>query len=60
MASAGYGLDQNAAVDILETIRSASGLTVAVVLKPFCFEGLRRQDEVSCMLGMIYAFLLLW
>lgn len=46
MVSAGYGLDYSAAVDILRTIRSANGFTVTIVLKPFSFEGQRRQDEV--------------
>ncbi|KAJ1436280.1 Tubulin/FtsZ, GTPase domain superfamily [Sesbania bispinosa] len=46
VASAGYGLDHTVAVDIFETVRSTNGLTVAIILKPFSFEGLRRQDEV--------------
>lgn len=51
VASAGYGLDHTVAVDIFETVRSKNGLTVAIVLKPFSFEGLRRQDEVSLVLS---------
>lgn len=46
MVSAGYGFDYLAAVDMLRTIRSANGFTVTIVLKPFSFEGKRRQDEV--------------
>lgn len=46
VASAGYDLDHSAAIDILKTVRSANGLVVAIVLKPFSFEGRRRLDEV--------------
>ncbi|KAF1860922.1 hypothetical protein Lal_00000337 [Lupinus albus] len=55
VASAGYGLDHTVAVDIFETVRSRNGLTVAIVLKPFNFEGLRRQDEVKALLGKLKA-----
>ena len=47
MASAGYGDDYVMAIDILRMIRSSGGLAVAVVVKPFSFEGQRRQDEVG-------------
>lgn len=46
MASAGYGLDLMTAIDILKTIRSANGFVVTIIMKPFSFEGQRRQDEV--------------
>lgn len=46
MASAGYGLDLMTAIDILKTIRSANGFAVTIIMKPFSFEGKRRQDEV--------------
>jgi hypothetical protein len=46
VASAGYGLDLMTAIDILKTIRSAYGFVVTIILKPFSFEGQRRQDEV--------------
>lgn len=46
MASAGYGLDHITAIDILKTRRFGNGFTVAIFLKPFSFEGQRRQDEV--------------
>ncbi|KNA18032.1 hypothetical protein SOVF_074360, partial [Spinacia oleracea] len=45
VASAGYGDDYVTATDILRTIRSSGGLVVAVIVKPFSFEGQRRQDE---------------
>ncbi|MED6107547.1 hypothetical protein PIB30_015079 [Stylosanthes scabra] len=53
VASAGYGLDLTVAVDIFETVRSTDGLAVAIVLRPFSFEGLRRQDEVKDLVGKL-------
>ncbi|ESW14824.1 hypothetical protein PHAVU_007G020500 [Phaseolus vulgaris] len=50
VASAGYGLHHTVATDIFETVRSRNGLTVAIVLKPFRFEGLRRQNEVKALM----------
>ncbi|BAT93702.1 Protein ACCUMULATION AND REPLICATION OF CHLOROPLASTS 3 Precursor [Vigna angularis] len=50
VASAGYGLYHTVAADIFETVRSRNGLTVAIVLKPFRFEGLRRQNEVKALM----------
>ena len=47
MASAGYGLDYFTAIDILKTVRSRNGFVVAICLRPFSFEGQRRQDEVA-------------
>ncbi|KAK9274508.1 hypothetical protein L1049_021757 [Liquidambar formosana] len=46
VASAGYGLDHVTAIDIIKTVRSLNGFAIAIVLKPFSFEGQRRQDEV--------------
>lgn len=48
VASAGDEFDHVTAVDILSTIKSANGFTVVIILKPFSFEGQRRQDEVLC------------
>ncbi|KAL0541766.1 hypothetical protein IC582_021823 [Cucumis melo] len=53
VVSAGYGFDYFAAVDMLRTIRSANGFTVTIVLKPFSFEGKRRQDEVKHLVGRL-------
>ena len=47
VASAGYGLDLITAIDILKAIRSANGFVVTIIMKPFSFEGQRRQDEVT-------------
>ncbi|GAV79662.1 MORN domain-containing protein [Cephalotus follicularis] len=53
VVSAGYGSDDVIAIDILKMIRSANGFVVAIVLKPFIFEGKRRQDEVTDLLGKL-------
>ncbi|CAK7326894.1 unnamed protein product [Dovyalis caffra] len=45
VASAGYGFDHVTAIDILKSIRSRNGFAVAILQKPFSFEGQRRQDE---------------
>ncbi|KAH0990834.1 hypothetical protein GBA52_002317 [Prunus armeniaca] len=47
VASAGYGLDLMIAIDILRKIRSANGFVVTIIMKPFSFEGQRRQAEVK-------------
>lgn len=49
VASAGYGEDCVVATDILKAIRSGGGLVVAVIMKPFSFEGQRRRDEVKIL-----------
>ncbi|GMH23941.1 hypothetical protein Nepgr_025784 [Nepenthes gracilis] len=50
VAGAGYGDDHVTTADILRTIKSTGGFVVAIVLKPFSFEGRRRQDEVRVLL----------
>ncbi|KAF8111447.1 hypothetical protein N665_0076s0416 [Sinapis alba] len=47
VASAGYGSDQVEAINILSAVRSEDSLAVAVLLKPFSFEGRRRLEEVN-------------
>lgn len=47
MASAGYGSDHVEAINILSAVRSEGSLAVAVLLKPFSFEGRRRLEEVN-------------
>lgn len=54
VASAGYGDDYVTATDILRAIRSSGGLVVAVVVKPFSFEGQRRQDEVKILVDRLW------
>lgn len=46
MASGGYGSDHVEAINIISTVRSGGNLAVAVLLKPFSFEGRRRLEEV--------------
>lgn len=53
VASAGYGDDYVIATDILRMIKSGGGLVVAVILKPFSFEGQRRQDEVKILVDRL-------
>lgn len=47
MASAAYGSDHMRVADILKRVKSANGLAVGIILKPFSFEGRRRKDEVK-------------
>ncbi|KAL1216692.1 Protein ACCUMULATION AND REPLICATION OF CHLOROPLASTS 3 [Cardamine amara subsp. amara] len=47
VVSAGYGSDQVEAISILSAVRSGGYLAVAVLLKPFSFEGRRRLEEVN-------------
>ncbi|XP_011021692.1 PREDICTED: protein ACCUMULATION AND REPLICATION OF CHLOROPLASTS 3 [Populus euphratica] len=56
VASAGYGLEHITAIDILKTRRFRNGFTVAIFLKPFSFEGQRRQDEVKDLVGKLQEY----
>ncbi|KAH0875919.1 hypothetical protein HID58_073281 [Brassica napus] len=47
VASAGYGSDQVEVINILSAVRSGGSLAVAVLLRPFSFEGRRRLEEVN-------------
>ncbi|CAL9136575.1 unnamed protein product [Musa acuminata var. zebrina] len=47
VASSGHGLDHITAIELLNVVKSAGGLAVAILLKPFNFEGQRRQEEVK-------------
>ncbi|OWM90690.1 hypothetical protein CDL15_Pgr020995 [Punica granatum] len=53
IASAGYGLDHTRAIEILKSIRSVNGYAVAIILRPFSFEGQRRKDEVNHLVGTL-------
>lgn len=46
MASAGYGSDDAGAIDILKTAKSLDCFAIAIIIKPFSFEGQRRLEEV--------------
>lgn len=50
VAGASYGSDLTTVHDIFEAIKLANGFVVTIVLKPFRFEGRRRQDEVKDLL----------
>ncbi|XP_076914152.1 protein ACCUMULATION AND REPLICATION OF CHLOROPLASTS 3, chloroplastic-like [Bidens hawaiensis] len=50
VAGASYGSDLTTVHDIFELIKLANGFTVAIILKPFRFEGQRRQNEVKDIL----------
>ncbi|KAL4575603.1 hypothetical protein LXL04_022452 [Taraxacum kok-saghyz] len=47
VAGASYGSDLNVVRDIFEAIKLANGFVVTIILKPFRFEGQRRQNEVK-------------
>ncbi|XP_039134994.1 protein ACCUMULATION AND REPLICATION OF CHLOROPLASTS 3 isoform X2 [Dioscorea cayenensis subsp. rotundata] len=47
VASAGHGMDLITATELLSAVKSAGGLSVAILLKPFTFEGQRRLEEVD-------------
>ncbi|KAI3816419.1 hypothetical protein L1987_16115 [Smallanthus sonchifolius] len=50
VAGASYGSDLTTVHDILEGIKLANGFIVTIALKPFRFEGQRRQNEVKDLL----------
>lgn len=39
-------MDHITAIELLNAVKLAGGLTIAIILKPFSFEGQRRQEEV--------------
>ncbi|KAH9658713.1 protein ACCUMULATION AND REPLICATION OF CHLOROPLASTS 3 [Citrus sinensis] len=47
LASAGYGSDDAGAIDILKTAKSLDCFAIAIIIKPFSFEGQRRLDEAE-------------
>ncbi|KAK3006146.1 hypothetical protein RJ639_017541 [Escallonia herrerae] len=50
LVGAAYGLDHTRALEILKTVKSGNCLIVSIILKPFSFEGRRRQDEETLAL----------
>ena len=54
MASAGLGEDHIAAMELLNSVKSAGGLAVAILLKPFSFEGQRRLKEVISSIASLF------
>ncbi|XP_020579289.1 protein ACCUMULATION AND REPLICATION OF CHLOROPLASTS 3 isoform X2 [Phalaenopsis equestris] len=53
VASAGHDLDQIAAVDLLYGVKAVGGLAIAIVLKPFSFEGQTRQKEINDLVNKL-------
>ncbi|PWA82842.1 MORN motif-containing protein [Artemisia annua] len=53
VAGASYGSDLTMVHDIFEAIKLANGFLVTIILKPFRFEGRRRQDEVKDLLSKL-------
>ncbi|XP_024961939.1 protein ACCUMULATION AND REPLICATION OF CHLOROPLASTS 3 isoform X1 [Cynara cardunculus var. scolymus] len=53
VAGASYGSDLTTVHDIFEAIKLANGFVVTIILKPFRFEGRRRQDEVKDLLNKL-------
>ncbi|KAK4423331.1 protein ACCUMULATION AND REPLICATION OF CHLOROPLASTS 3 [Sesamum alatum] len=53
VASAAYGLDHITALEVLSNVKSGNGFVVGIILKPFRFEGQRRQDEVKDLVGKL-------
>lgn len=47
VAGASYGSDLTIVHEIFEAIKLANGFVVTIILKPFRFEGQRRQNEVK-------------
>ncbi|XP_020250300.1 protein ACCUMULATION AND REPLICATION OF CHLOROPLASTS 3 isoform X2 [Asparagus officinalis] len=56
VASAGFGTDHIAAMELLNSVKSAGGLAVAILLKPFSFEGQRRVEEVDDLVNKLQKF----
>lgn len=56
MASAGFGLDHIAGMELLNRAKSAGGLAVAILLKPFSFEGQKRLEEVLLTIASLFIF----
>ncbi|MFS7993649.1 putative tubulin/FtsZ, GTPase domain superfamily [Helianthus anomalus] len=50
VAGASYGSDLTTVHNIFEAVKLANGFNVTIILKPFRFEGQRRQNEVKDLL----------
>ncbi|ERN17043.1 hypothetical protein AMTR_s00044p00037180 [Amborella trichopoda] len=47
VANAGYGSDHHIITELISAVRSSDGLAVCIVVKPFSFEGQKRQYEIE-------------
>ncbi|OAY63004.1 Protein ACCUMULATION AND REPLICATION OF CHLOROPLASTS 3 [Ananas comosus] len=54
VASAGHGLDHITAIELLNAVKSEGGLTISIFLKPFSFEGQRRQEEADDLINRLH------
>uniref|UniRef100_A0A0D9XGK8 Protein ACCUMULATION AND REPLICATION OF CHLOROPLASTS 3 n=1 Tax=Leersia perrieri TaxID=77586 RepID=A0A0D9XGK8_9ORYZ len=53
VASAGQDADHITAIELLSEVKSAGKLAASIFLKPFCFEGQRRQLEAADLIGKL-------
>ncbi|XP_040383512.1 protein ACCUMULATION AND REPLICATION OF CHLOROPLASTS 3 isoform X2 [Oryza brachyantha] len=53
VASAGQDADHITAMELLSKVKSAGKLAASIFLKPFCFEGQRRQLEAADFIGKL-------
>ncbi|XP_062198710.1 protein ACCUMULATION AND REPLICATION OF CHLOROPLASTS 3, chloroplastic-like isoform X2 [Phragmites australis] len=53
VSSAGQDADHITAMELLSAVKSAGKLAASIFLKPFCFEGQRRQVEASDLIGKL-------
>ncbi|TVU10393.1 hypothetical protein EJB05_43918, partial [Eragrostis curvula] len=53
VSSAGQDADHITAMKLLNAVKSAGKLAASIFLKPFCFEGQRRQLEASDLIGKL-------
>ncbi|KAL6844590.1 hypothetical protein ACP4OV_025249 [Aristida adscensionis] len=53
VSSAGQDVDHTTAMELLSTVKSAGKLAASIFLKPFCFEGQKRQVEAADLIGKL-------
>ncbi|CAN6218677.1 unnamed protein product [Urochloa humidicola] len=53
VSSAGQDADHITAMELLSAVKSAGNLAASIFLKPFCFEGQRRQVEAADLIGKL-------
>ncbi|RCV12884.1 hypothetical protein SEVIR_2G314100v4 [Setaria viridis] len=53
VSSAGQDTDHIMAMELLSAVKSAGNLAASIFLKPFCFEGQRRQVEAADLIGKL-------
>lgn len=53
VSSAGQDTDHITAMELLSAVKSAGNLAASIFLKPFCFEGQKRQVEAADLIGRL-------